>query len=378
MRIAIGSVTYPLLNGVTTSIDLSVDGLVKAGHQVIIVSPTYGQGRVRPEHRPASTSLVSRLLLHAFGKKERLFSLKAYREIGSLLVSFSPEICWLHTVSWAENAFEKAMLASPAKKVLTYHTMVEDYGRVYAGKLGGSVMKVRSRDLANQMDAVIVPSRVIGKRLLSYGVTRPISIIPTGVTIPDKGYNKAELAVRFHFLPDCLLLLYVGRVSKEKNIFALLWAVKTVNQQRPATLLLVGPGDIEHTEKLAEQLGISRQVICAGPLAKEDTQKIYAGADIFLFASQTETQGLVIGEAMLSGTPVVATKSPIQPEVYPEGVATVVDKDEQLGKAVLELAKDTAKTKQIRQVGKQFVRSNFSVKNMTERQILLFSNLFKK
>jgi len=378
MKIAIGSVTYPLLNGVTTSIDLSTDGLTKAGHEVIIISPTYGGGRVRPEHRPVSTSLASRLILHAFGKKERLFSFRARREISLLLEDFSPDICWLHTVSWKQNAFEKVMLESPCKKVLTYHTMVEDYGVAYAGKLGGLIMRERSRELANMMDAVIVPSRVVGKRLLAYGVTRPITVIPTGITIPDKGYNKAELAARFHFLPDNLLLLYVGRVSKEKNISALLRATQAINRRRPATLLLVGPGDIEDTEKLAEQLGIGQQVVCVGPLAKEDTQKIYTGADIFLFASQTETQGLVIGEAMLAGIPIVATRSPIQPEVYPDETAVVVNKDEQLSKAVLDLIQDFAKVKRLRKVAKQFVQSNFSVDIMIKRQELLFQELTAK
>src|SRR5688572_14062493 len=129
MKIAVCSLTYPLPNGVSSSVNESVDGLVGAGHEVVIVSPDYDLGQARPEHRSVSSSVFGKALVRFFGKKERMFALKATGEIEEIMEEFVPDVYWLHTVTWNENSFEKVMMQSSAKKVLTYHTMLDVYGR---------------------------------------------------------------------------------------------------------------------------------------------------------------------------------------------------------------------------------------------------------
>ena len=377
MKIIIGSVTYPLANGVTTSINTSVDGFISAGHKVAIIAPRYdGFGKVRPEHYPVTSSEIGRWFMSALHKKERLFSvISAGEEIEKIVENFQPDAFWLHTLTWAPNAFEKAMLKSDQPSVLTYHTLVEDYGRAYAGEIGAWRMRTRSRDVANEMDAVIVPSSVIAKRLSLYGVRKSIDVIPTGIDIPKTSHAKSEIARRFHFSADATLLLYVGRVSREKNIAKLIQMTQPLLQDQKTVLLLVGPGDLVETQDQAQKWGVGRQVICAGALPKEDTQKIYGAADAFVFASQTETQGLVIGEAMLAGTPVVALYSPIQPEIYPDHVAVVVHDPRQFANSVKEILADEPGRKILTSTAKKFVETNFSIDGMITKQIALFERL---
>ncbi|MEK7202115.1 MAG: glycosyltransferase [Patescibacteria group bacterium] len=377
MNILIGSVTYPLANGVTTSINTSVDGFLAAGHQVAIIAPRYDDiGKARPEHHPITSSEIGRWFMSALHKKERLFSVtSAGDEIEKIVEDFQPDAFWLHTLTWAPNAFEKAMQKSDRPSVLTYHTLVEDYGRAYAGEIGAWRMRTRSRDVASEMDAVIVPSSVIAKRLSLYGVRKDMDVIPTGIHIPKTSYTKHEIAERFHFPADATLLLYVGRVSREKNITKLIQMTQPLLQDQKTVLMLVGPGDLVETQTQAQKWGVGRQVICAGALPKEDTQKIYGAADAFVFASQTETQGLVIGEAMLAETPVVALYSPIQPEIYPDHVAVVVHDPRQFANSAKEILADDAGRKILTTTAKKFVEDNFSIDGMITKQIALFERL---
>lgn len=377
MNILIGSVTYPLANGVTTSINTSVDGFLAAGHKVAIIAPRYDDiGKARPEHHPITSSEIGRWFMSALHKKERLFSVtSAGEEIEKIVEDFQPDAFWLHTLTWAPNAFEKAMQKSDQPSVLTYHTLVEDYGRAYAGEIGAWRMRTRSRDVASEMDAVIVPSSVIAKRLSLYGVRKDMDVIPTGIHIPKTSYTKTEIAERFHFPADATLLLYVGRVSREKNITKLIQMTQPLLQDQKTVLMLVGPGDLVETQTQAQKWGVGRQVICAGALPKEDAQKIYGAADAFVFASQTETQGLVIGEAMLAETPVVALYSPIQPEIYPDHVAVVVHDQRQFANSVKEILADDAGRKILTTTAKKFVETNFSIDGMITKQLALFERL---
>lgn len=377
MNILVGSMTYPLANGVTTSINTSVDGFLAHGHKIAIVAPRYDSlGKVRPEHLPVASSKIGHWFLSALHKKERFFSAtSAAEEIGKIIADFEPDAFWLHTLTWSSNTFERAMIKSAVPKVLTYHTLVEDYGRAYAGEVGAWRMRNRSKEVANKMDMVIVPSQVIGHRLQIYGVKTPSVVIPTGITIPDTPYTKAELSIRFHFPATAKILLYVGRVSREKNIIKLLSLCQPLLQDKSSILLLVGPGDILETEDQAKQFGVGDRVFCTGALPKEDTQKIYGAADAFVFASQTETQGLVIGEAMLANLPVVALYSPVQPEVYPDEVAIVVRNERHFAQMVRDVWANDKERQRLTTAAKSFVKKNFSIEGMLSKQLELFEGL---
>ncbi len=377
MRILACSLTYPLPNGVSSSINESIDGFKEAGHQVHVVSPNYGTGKARPEHYYANASTIGKAFTgYFFGKNERMFGLGASGEIRQIIKDFQPDAFWQHTVTWAPSAFERIMMKSRLPKVLTYHTMVDMYGKLYAGALGEAQMIRRSEEVASEVSHVITPSHFIASKLIGWGVTTPISVISSGIEPIKGGYTKAELAKMFGFSPMVPVLIFVGRVVKEKNISALFTMMVTVIKTQPEVmLLLVGPGEMEEMKAEAEALGISKNVVFTDQLPLEEARRCYKGADMFVFASQSETQGLVVGEAMSAGLPVVALTSPVQPEVYPEQTAVVVKTENQLAPAVLDLLRNKTKAQELAAAGQKFVAEKFSKETMIKKQITVFQNL---
>jgi 1,2-diacylglycerol 3-alpha-glucosyltransferase len=380
MKIMVSSLTYPLPNGVTVSLNTAVDGILKKGHEVMIVAPDYKMGKVRPEHYTVPSSLVLHMMAkNILGKEERVFRMNAQKKIGELSAQFNPDIYWLHSVTWAPNAFEQEMIKSKKKKVLFYHTLVEEYGRLYAGDMGAYVMRKRTKALGNKVDAIMTPSDMMKRRLIDCGVKTPISIIPTGIEMPKKSFTKKEIREKFNIPDKMKVLLYLGRMSKEKNLSVLLDMMKELKDKNyPAVLLFVGPGDIEEVNEDAKKMGIKERVICTGPIKREEAQKIYGACDAFVFSSQTETQGLVVGEAMLAKTPVVALVSPIQKEVYPEGKATVVKKEKDFANAVISTLENKKETEKMIKEAEKFVLKDFSKKAMIEKQIKVFESVLKK
>jgi 1,2-diacylglycerol 3-alpha-glucosyltransferase len=380
MKIMVSSLTYPLPNGVTASLNTAVDGLLKHGHEVMIVAPDYKMKKVRPEHHTVPSSLVLHMMAkNILGKEERVFRINSRKKIDELSKTFDPDIYWLHSVTWAANAFEQQMVKSKKKKVLFYHTLVEEYGRLYAGDMGAFIMRKRTESLGNKVDAIMTPSDMMKKRLIKCGVKKPIHIIPTGIDVPDKSFTKKEIKERFNIPDKMKVLLYLGRMSKEKNLDVLLDMVKELKEKNyNAILLFVGPGDIDEVNEDAKKMNISDRVICTGPLKREEAQRVYGACDAFVFSSQTETQGLVVGEAMLARTPVVALVSPIQKEVYPEGKAVVVKKEKDFAQAVIDILENKKERERMIKDAEKFVLQNFSKKSMIEKQIKVFKEVLRK
>ena len=378
MKILISSLTYPLRNGVTVSIDATVDGLIAKGDKVLVVSPKYNKTKHRPEHCPVPSSVLVKALGSLIGKEEKTFGITARYHIDKIIKKFNPDLFWMHTLSFTPNAFELCMLKSNKPKVLTYHTLVEEYGRMYAGKVGAALMRKRSKSVSNKMDVIITPSSVIKEKLRKYGVIKPIYPIPTGIDIVKKYFTKQELYKKFNIPSGAKILLYVGRICREKNLESLLKVMKRIKKEDSNIfLLIVGPGDVEKFKNITKEMNIADRVIFTGPLPAEETHKIYGGADVFTFPSKSETQGLVIGEAMMAGTPVVAFYSQIQPEIYPKNLALVANNQLEFLNAVLSILKNDEKREKMTKNAKKFVMENFSREAMTRKQRELFAKVHK-
>lgn len=376
MKLILGSLTYPLANGVTNSINVTVDGLVAAGHEALIVGPDYDTGAVRVEHRPVASSRISELASKPLGNGERFFSVKAVGQIQKIVTEFEPDAFWLHTVTWAPNIFEVFMQRTNCPCVLTYHTMIDHYGKAYAGQIGEQHMTTRSKEVAQNMDAVIAPSQFIADRLKAWNVTTPITVIPTGVGAVLGAYTKKELADKYGFSPERKILLSVGRVVREKNVGVLLAALKeAVRVRDDIILLLVGPGSLSDFGKEATALGLNNHVIMTDQVDPTEARRMYSGADLFVFASQTETQGLVFGEAMSVGLPIAALDSSIRPEFYPEDVAVVAKNEADLAAGIVELLSNKARCEQLRTSGLKFFKDHLSLQTMASKQIALFEDL---
>lgn len=376
MKILLGSLTYPLPNGVTNSINTSLDGFVAQGHTLRIVAPDYHTGVVRPEHQPVSSSRILQIVSNPLGNGERFFSIKAAAQIQNIITDFQPDAFWLHTVTWAPNIFEVLMNQQSKPKVVTYHTNIDYYGRVYAGKVGERHMAERSRDVCEAADRVIVPSQWIATKLRSLRVTKPISVIPTGIQPAGPGMSPAALKKHYRIPAPHKVLLFTGRLVREKNISALLVMMRDLLKIRhDVTLLLIGPGNHDEFETEAKNLGITKNVVMQGAVSAAEVRRQYAAADIFVSASQHETQGLVFGEAMDANLPIVALDSPIRSQFYPENVAVVIKDEHQFAREV-DLVLDDAELRQrLVENSQQFFTKNLTVEQMIKSQTSLFRSL---
>lgn len=372
------SITYSMINGVTSSINTTIDEFKKRGIETLILSPEYGV-TLRKEHVKAPSSLVQGSIISLMGKEERMFSFKALKTIKEIDRKFNPDAYWLHTITWKSNPFENYIVTKNKPKVLTYHTLVEDYGKVYAGTIGGLTMRFRSESVCSKMNEIISPSLFIKNKLIGYGVKKPITVIPTGVKISKNSFSKEEVCSHFKINVNAKILLYVGRIFKEKNIESILRAAKDLKKTNYCfVVLFIGSGNIQEMTEKAKKMNVNDVVIFTGPLPKEETDKIYKACDAFVFASQTETQGLVIGEAMMSNLPVIALDSPIREEVYPEGTAVIVKNEKNFANDIIKTLSCNKRRNLMIQKANTFASNKFSVKKMAEKQIKIFENLVIK
>ena len=187
------------------------------------------------------------------------------------------------------------------------------------------------RGYYNGCDRVLVPSEMTRRHLLAHGVRAPITVLPTGIPAPPAGPAPPGGG------PPALghpagrpMLLYVGRLAPEKNLEMLLRAFAQILRACPdAWLVLAGSGMGEAaTRQAARRLGISDRTVFTGFLERAQLDPLYAAADVFLFPSKTETQGLAVGEAMACGTPCVVVNAGGAPESVRDGVdGFLVDDD---------------------------------------------------
>lgn len=199
--------------------------------------------------------------------------------------------------------------------VFTYHTLYEEYAH-YAFVIPKSWIRAASISFCNRVDRVIAPSMPIYNYLMHYGVKTPITVISSPLR-PEFLYNnqpKKEAAQRFR-------LLYVGRFVQEKNLYTLLDVIARLPRDTYA-LTLIGYGHEEQALKRYAYThhGLSKdEVLFVNKPAQEIIKRAYQDADLFLFTSYTDTQGLVLAEAMAAGTPVIALEGPGQRDIIEQG-----------------------------------------------------------
>jgi glycosyltransferase involved in cell wall biosynthesis len=249
----------------------------------------------------------------------------------------------------------------------TYHTFFEEYLYHYVPFLPKWLLRYAarrfSRSQCNEMDAVVVPSTAMRDVLSGYGVTTPMEILHTGIQMDQfRGGDGARFRVQHDIAKTRPVLLHVGRVAFEKNISFLLRAVQHVKQTRADVLLVVageGPA-LPSLRREVQTLGLINNVLFVGNMAREsELLDCYRAANIKVFASRTETQGLVLLEAMAVGVPVVSTavmgtKDVLRPSC---GAEVVRENEREFAAAVLRILGDEALAERLSLAGKNYVES---------------------
>ncbi|MEN6584178.1 MAG: glycosyltransferase family 4 protein [Armatimonadota bacterium] len=329
MRIAIFSESYePIINGVTVSVGTLRDELTKRGHDVFIFAPAFR------DHKDSKENVFRFPSTHTPLMRDYPFPIPFSHEIREKFASLKIDI--VHT----QTPFLLGVLGARWARrygtclVSTNHTLYTEYAHyvpIRPKAATRSFLIQFMRWYYSGCDAVVVPSSPVEKMLRSYGVRTRVEVIKTGVVgIPaPKDGEKALVRQRYGIGENDFLLLYVGRIAREKNLTMLLNAFKTVaNSHNNAKLLLVGGGPaMDETRHCAGELGLTDRVIFAGMLNRKAIEPIYGSADAFAFPSTTETQGIAICEALSAGLPVVAVNAGGIPENVQPGIDGFLTKE---------------------------------------------------
>ncbi len=302
MKIGLFTDTYtPEVNGVVTVIKTMERELCREGHAVYVFCPGHPQ---RGEFSTGVYGFPSLRFVFYQGMRTAIpISTSALRLIPSLDIIHSHDPGSIGLMGlWASKRYH-------IPHVHTYHTLYMDYRRYLPRVIRPTrwMVKSASRMLCNHCDAVIAPSYQMKYELESYGITRPVYALPFGVD-EEEFSHEIRWDVRTALnIQSKDLLLYVGRLGVEKNLNFLLRAFRQLLSFRPgARLIIAGDGpQREFLERYAASLGIAASVTFSGYLPRRDLVDLYKQA-LFVFASKTETQGLVLVEAMMAGAAVVA------------------------------------------------------------------------
>lgn len=302
----ISDVYFPRVNGVSTSIETFRQCLAGGDISIDLIAPQYPADRV-------DAGWVRRVASRAVPRdpEDRLMSYRGALAAGRTLL---PDLIHIQTPFVAHYAGLRLARWHRVPVIATYHTLFEEYFhhyvRVAPYRLTAALARHYSRRQCNALGAVIVPSSAMHRRLLEYGVKVPIHVLPTGIPLASFATGDgAAFRERHGIEAGRPLALFVGRIAGEKNIDFLLHVAARCRQRLPRLLWIIagdGPA-LPHLRQLAQRLGVADCVRFLGYLDRaRQLADCYAAADVFTFASRTETQGLVLLEAMAAGLPVVA------------------------------------------------------------------------
>ena len=253
--------------------------------------------------------------------------------------------------------------------VFTFHTMYHEYTHYFLGmdnELVKQIVRKSVRDFANRADHIIAPSPAVVDLLPSYGIQKPVDILPTPVDIEQFHPRSKPLLDN----PDRIRLIYVGRVAKEKNLDFLLrvFAQVAAKDERLELLFVGGGPSLDDLKKLAKKLKIDHKVTFTGMVPFSQVVDELSQADLFIFSSTSETQGLVVLEAMAAGLPLVMVESKallyfVNPD---EDCVVVPEKEEEMAAAILALLDDPAKLRAMGQAARRNAEK-YSIPALTSR-----------
>lgn len=341
MRVALFTESFdPVINGVSTSVKTLACEMAKAGHGSVVIAPEYPGYTDDPRDLPDAVSVRRlpswRLWVNpdnpfAYPPMRFLPMPEAYRhERFDVVHSQQPFGIGLH----ARDAARRKNVPL----VSTFHTLYTEYAHYVPVMPRRWTRRIAAAYLSgyyNACAAVVTPSVVMRDLLLSLGVREAlVRVVPTGIPAAPVVLSAARERVRetYRIPPLSPILLFVGRLAPEKNLPALLMAFAHLSHTHPATapqshpfLLLVGSGAYQaRCEQMAHEMGIEMYVRFAGFLSRQQLAPVYAASTLFVFASVTETQGVVIGEAQSFGLPCVLMRGGGASEFVTSGIDAVV------------------------------------------------------
>ncbi|MGB2972310.1 MAG: glycosyltransferase [Candidatus Competibacter sp.] len=307
----LSDVYFPRVNGVSTSMQTFRSELQTLGHEVAIIAPEYPRATA---DEPGIERIASRRV--PFDPEDRMMRPRALARRLALIQPGQFDLIHVQTPFVAHYAGLRLARRLGVPCLETYHTFFEEYLFHYLPVLPKGLLRAITRRFSrrqcNQLNGLVVPSQAMREVLARYGVRAKIQVIPTGM--PNEAFVDGDGAAfrgRHRIGHRQPTLVFVGRVAFEKNIdFLLRVTAELKRTTHPSILLIIageGPAE-ERLRNLGNALGLEASLRWVGYLERGfDLSSCYQAGDVFVFASRTETQVLVLLEAMSLGVPVVST-----------------------------------------------------------------------
>ncbi len=328
MRVALFTNNYlPFCGGVTISVETLRQGLEARGHEVWVFAPRFAAAP------PDGARVVRYPSVPAATYPQFPLAVPVSPRIAAAARGLAIDVFHAHHPFLLGPAARRLARRLGRPLVFTYHTRYDKYAHyvpLQRTLVERAAVRLSTR-FAAQADAVIAPSALVRDELRARGVRVPIAVVPTGIDLDafrpaDRGEARRALGLD----PADRIVLYVGRLDPEKSVSRVLLAFERVASVVPrARLLVVGTGtQADALRRQAAGLSAAGRVAFVGPRPHEALPPYYQAADVFLFASETETQGLVLAEAAACGLPAVAVAAPGCDEVVRDGETGLLTKSE--------------------------------------------------
>lgn len=353
----------------------------KEGHEVFLVAPEYPYGAdippsdddkyvIRVPSFPVPGDHEDRIM---YSTQITALLQKALRHLNTF------DLVYIYTVGVAHFEGVKTARSLRVPTIMTWHTHFEEYLPHYVNIMPGDLTRFLTKKATtvqcNGVDVLVAPSNVMRLELKQrYAVTSPVYVVPTGIDTQHfargRG-NGLRFRQKFAIKSDRPVLLFAGRVAFEKNIGFLIRMLAEVVKQVPDILLVIAGDGQAHPFHLkqAQSLGLAGNVLFVGVLNHDDELlDCYCGSDVFVFASRTETQGLVILEAMAMGLPVVSTAQLGTIDTLGHGYSVIVEENEkEFASQTVQLLRDESRRQAMAKAGAENVRANWTVSQTTQQ-----------
>lgn len=365
---------FPAVNGVSSSIYTLRNELIKRDLRVLLVIPRYDKTEEDSE------SIIALSSVPIPGLPDNRFGLPWPWRAFTRIYEFAPDVIHIHTpgtigflgLIWAK--------LHGIPYCFTNHSLFDEYLTYFPfpDKITKWIIIKWLNLFWQNARMVISPSNEVAKRMRAQGCTRETYIIPTAIDERlfingDKEFVCRELKL------ERRPLLYVGRIAYEKSLDFLLKVLHYLQSKSydlPFVLIGDGPAKLD-LQKQAEKLGVRAYFL--GWRKREELKDYYASAEAFIFASQTETQGLVVAEAEIAGLPVIAIKASGVTEAVPFENNLLIDSVniEKFAQKILDILENRSLIGDLIDHAKEHIRVNFSIAGVTDKVISLYKTLKK-
>ncbi len=378
MKIAIFTNNYlPNPYGVAGSVESFRKEFERTGHKVHIFAPQW------KDYHGNNPNVFRYPSVETNIKIKFPISIPYSRKISKVIENLDLDI--IH--SQHPNLLGSAAMHWAKKKniplVFTWHTLYDQYAHFASfvpQKIAVWFAVRNARKYANRCDRVVVPTPSVGEIIKKWGMTnKNITAVPTGVEEEQfVNSDRENVRKKYNIEDDEILLLVVTRLTEEKNTEFLLETVSKILESDEKTKFMVcGDGNIK--EKLVGKVsdaGLADKVIFVGIVSDKEKKNYYAAGDIFVYASKSETQGMVLTEAMYSGLPIVAVRATGVKDIVEDGKTgfLVSENKKEFGEAVQKLIENESLRNKFGEEAKKVAREKYTSSVCAKKMVEVYEN----